>query len=244
LAFLVSALGRIPIRHIEIVSPRGPAEETIADRIRIGLGYVWRNPLVLRVVGGSALRNFGMAVVDTTLLLFAYRALHLSSAEGGLVLAAGALGGVTGALASSRLVRRLEIRRTLVCTGLEGATWLIVPVCLVVTPLPLIIALRMFTSMWLPIWNATTTSLRQTVTPAGQQSAVQSTARTLMASTVPLGSLVGGLASTGLTGLLGTSAGLAVTLAAGGACASLSVLVMRPATRDLSWQRLSELARR
>jgi hypothetical protein len=243
LPFLVSATARARVRYVEVVPEFGPDSGSIPTRIRSGLGTVRRNPLVCRVVCGSALRNFGMAIVDATLLLFAYRALHLSEAEGGLLLAAGAVGGLAGALASTAVVGRLKIRRTLLCTGLEGATWIAAPICLFVSPLALLVVIRMFTSMWLPIWNATTTSLRQATTPPEQQSEVQSTARTLMTSTVPVGSLVAGLASTALPAMLGTEAGLAVVLAAGGICASMSAVIMRPVTRGLSWRRLSDSAR-
>lgn len=80
------------------------------------------------------------------------------------------------------------------------------------------------------------------MTPPGKQGAVHSADRTLMSSTVPLGSFAGSAAGSVTTGLFGVAAGFVVVLTIGGLCASLSAVLMRPVTRDLSWRSRSESA--
>ncbi|WP_165945094.1 MFS transporter [Micromonospora sp. KC723] len=228
-AFLLSALGRTPVRTAEIVH-RPPRPEPIRRRMRRGIRFVARHALLRQLIGASALRSFGTGAVDAVLLLFAYRGLGLSSVGGGLLLAVGSVGGLIGSWYATRLTARLGSYRTLTLTALEGVSWLAVPLCLVGPPAPVLVAIKMFSSLWMPVWAVLTTSLRQSCTPADQQSGVHATARTLTSSTVPLGSLVGGVGGGVLSAWLGTSVGLVVVLAAGGTCVAGSVLLLRRAS--------------
>ena len=227
--FLLSALGRTRVRTAEIVS-RPPRPEPIRRRMRRGIRFVARHALLRQLIGAAALRSFGTGAVDAVLLLFAYRGLGMSSLGGGLLLAVGSVGGLIGSWYSTRLAARLGPYRTLTLTALEGVAWLAVPLCLVGPPAPILVAIRMFSAVWMPVWAVMTTSLRQSCAPAGQQSGVHATARTLTSSTVPLGSLAGGVGGGVLSAWLGTSVGLVVVLAIGGACVAGSVLLLRRAS--------------
>lgn len=229
LPFLLSALGRTRIRTVEALPPAGRGAPVLR-RMRQGIAVVARDALLREMVWASALRSFGTGAVDAVLLLFAYRALGMSSLGGGTLLAAGAVGGLLGSWCATRIAARLGVRRALRLTAVEGAVWLAVPLCLVGPPAPILVAIRAFSSLWLPVWAVLTTSLRQARAPAGQQSGVHATVRTLTSSAVPLGSLAGGVAGGLLTAWLGVSTGLVVVLAAGGACAAASVLLLRGAT--------------
>lgn len=231
--FLLSALGRTRIRKDVVAPPH--VRSPIPVGIRSGCRFVLNHPQLRWLVCCAALRNFGMGAVDAVLLLFAYRAVGLSNAAGGLLLASGAVGGVFGAVVAHSLIARLGVRRTLLLTGVEGASWIAVPLCLIVAPVQILIAIRMFSSVWLPVWSVVSTSLRQTMTPPEQQSTVHATVRTLVSSTVPLGAVTGGLAASALGGGVGTSAGLVLVLMAGGMCASSGVLVLR----RVDWRRTS-----
>ncbi|MFC4465769.1 MFS transporter [Streptomyces xiangluensis] len=226
LPFLLSAAGRAAIRVREEPPPRPNASEPVRKRMARDLGFVWRHPLLRLLLCRSALRGFGTGAVDAVLLLFAYRGLGLSSSQGGLLIAVGSVGALAGAMLAGRLIGRLGVRRTLLLTGLEGASWLAMPLCLVWAPAPVLLVVRTFSAVWLPVWGVLDTSLRQALTPYGKQSAVHAVTRTLSCSTVPLGSIAGGLAGSLLSGLLGPSTGLALVLAAGGLVTALSVLLL------------------
>jgi uncharacterized protein YcfJ len=108
----------------------------------------------------------------------------------------------------------------------EALCWLTIPLCLVTAPVIALVLIRIAASIWLPVWNIVTTSVRQELTPAALQSPVHATARTLTSSTVPLGAITGGLAGGVLSHRLGTSAGLVLVLAVGGAIAGASALLV------------------
>jgi MFS family permease len=220
LPFALSAFGQ---SRVQVREPKPLPRDPVLVRIRDGLDQVRSIPTLRRIVQGSALRAFGIGVVDTVLLLFAYRALGLSSVGGGLVLAAGALGGLAGAFLTSRLTARFGVRRLMLISGLEGGMWLLLPLGLLVAPVAVLVAIRVLSSVWLPVWAVLTTGVRQSIAPAGHESTVHATVRTIVSSATPAGSLAGGLAA----GLFGTTYGLASVLAAGGLLAGASVLFVR-----------------
>ncbi|ONI77174.1 hypothetical protein ALI144C_34405 [Actinosynnema sp. ALI-1.44] len=225
--FLASALGRTRVKVVEDLPSRLTAPPPVAKRIRAGVSFVWSRPLLRRLVCATAVRGFGTGIVDAVLLLFAYRVLGLSSLGGGFLLAAGAVGALLGALVTQRITARIGVRSALLASAFEGLVWLAVPLTLVVAPVVLLLVIRVCSAFWLPVWNVLTTSIRQRLTPPGEQSTVHATARTMASSTIPLGSLASGFAAGLLGSLLGTPAGLAVVLAVGGACVAASVLLLR-----------------
>jgi MFS family permease len=208
-------------------SPAAASPQAMLRRISVGLRFVMDHEVLKPLVVGAAVRSFGTGMVDAVLLLFAYRVLGLSSLQGGLLIAAGSVGGLLGAVAANRLVDRLGTRRLLLLTGLEGVFWLAIPVSLLFAPGIVLLVIRVCASIWSPVWNVVTTSVRQDVTPVALQSTVHATARTVTSSTVPLGALTGGFAAGVLGGQLGTSTGLVIVLATGGVIAGASVLSVR-----------------
>lgn len=233
LPFALSAFGQSRVRTLE-TRPLPSRRDPVLVRIRDGLTQVGRTPMLRQLVRGSAVRSFGIGIVDTVLLLFAYRALGLSSVGGGLLLAAGSLGGLTGAFLAARLAARFGVRRMMLLSGLEGACWLALPLSLLFAPVVVLVAIRVFSSVWLPVWAVLSTGLRQSLAPAGHESTVHATARTLVSSATPAGSLVGGFAAGLATSWFGVMHGLVLVLTLGGLLASGSVLVVRRASRSLA----------
>ncbi|MFF1822040.1 MFS transporter [Kribbella sp. NPDC058245] len=231
LPFLASAYGRTRITTIE--PPVEATQEPILQRIRTGLTFVRQHPVLRRQVGAAAVRSFGSGMVDAVLLLFAYRVLGLSSLAGGLLIAAGSVGGLLGAFLANRLANALGTRRVLLLTSVEALCWLAIPLCLVTAPAITLVLIRVLAGGWLPVWNVVTTSVRQQLTPAALQSTVHATARTLTSSTVPLGALTGGFAGGVLSTHLGAAAGFVLVLATGGVIAGSSALLVANTPREV-----------
>ncbi|MFY1638209.1 MFS transporter [Solwaraspora sp. WMMB335] len=222
--FLVSALLRSRIR---LAAPPRPDRTPVLRRVRDGLRYTRHHPLLRPLVTSSALRAFGVGAIDAVLLLFAYRALGMSSAGTGLLLATGAAAALLGVFGATPLTRLLGARRTLVVTCLEGLAWTALPLCLLVSaPVALLFAIRAFAALWMPAWGVVVTSIRQQVTSADRQATVHATARVLTSSAIPLGALTGGTAAGLASGPLGSSSALAAVIAAAGLCVAGSVLLL------------------
>jgi MFS family permease len=222
--FLVSAWCRARVR---LTHPPRPDRTPVLARVRDGLSFTRRHPVLRPLVTANALRAFGVGAVDAALLLFAYRALGMSSATTGLLLAAGAASALVGVVCAEPLIRLVGGRRALAATCLEGLAWCAIPLCLVVSaPVVLLFAIRAFAALWMPSWGVVITSVRQRVTPPDRQATVHATARVLTSSAVPLGAFSGGLASSLAGGALGPSNALAAVIVAAGLCIASSVLLL------------------
>ncbi|EWM13470.1 MFS transporter [Kutzneria sp. 744] len=234
LPFALSAFGQSRVATVEPL-PRPERRDPVLTRIRDGLDQVRRIPTLWRIVQGSALRAFGIGIVDTVLLLFAYRALGLSSVGGEIKMAAGSLATLAGAFLTPRLAARFGVRRsTIKIPGSKAPPGWQKPLGLWVTPVAVVAAIRVLSSFWLPVWAVLTTGVRQSLAPAGHESAVHATVSTIVSSAVPAGSLAGGLVAGAATGWLGVTDGLALVLAAGGLLAAAGVLFVRHPDRNLA----------
>ncbi|TWP47013.1 MFS transporter [Lentzea tibetensis] len=224
LPFLVSAFGRSRISaDPEPVRSREP----VFQRVREGFRYTSEHPVLGRLALSSAVRMFGTGVVDTALLLYAYRELRMSSTATGLLLAVGAACALAGVVFVGPAVRALGLRGALRCTALEGLVWCAVPLCLVVpAPVAVLFTIRALSAVWIPAWAVINLSVRQRLAPADRQSTVLATARVLASSAVPLGALTAGIVTDVLRDVVGGSRTLVSVIAVGGVCIAVAVLLL------------------
>lgn len=214
-SFLASAAGLLTIRAPESAVP-DPAGTPWRKQILDGARYMWRTPLLRSLSAAAALRNFSMAMVDTILLLFLYRAMNFSPAVAAAVLTAGALAAVLGAAISRALVRRVGAGPALLATVTEGVVWAGAPLALAAGSSTMVIAIAFLSAVWLPVWNITVTTLRQLITPPHLLGRVHATARTINLCTIPLGAMGGGLLAGWAPLLWGERTGLGAALAIAG----------------------------
>jgi MFS family permease len=214
-SFLASAAGLLTIRKPEPAVPV-PAGTPWRKQILDGARHLWHTPVLRRLSAAAALRNLSMAMVDTVLLLFLYRAMDLSPALASVVLTAGALAAVLGAVVSRTLVARWGVGTALLATVTEGIVWAAAPLALATGSSAVVIVIAFVSALWLPVWNVTVTTLRQLITPPSLLGRVHATARTINLCTIPLGALAGGLLAGWTSAQWGERAGLGTALALAG----------------------------
>ncbi|WP_196073398.1 MFS transporter [Nakamurella alba] len=104
--YLLSAVGLSRIRHRETPAPRAhrrPMRVEIAE----GLRFIVRHPLLRRLIACTGLGNLAGAAIGALIVLYQVRDLHLSALTIGIVDSAAAVGGLFGALITTRLARRI-----------------------------------------------------------------------------------------------------------------------------------------
>ncbi|WP_367130862.1 MFS transporter [Saccharothrix sp. HUAS TT1] len=220
--YLASALFLLRIRTPE---PRPPAPEDPGLRRAIaeGLRFVFGHPSLRAIVGCTATANFFGGISMAVLVLFLAREIDLSEALVGVVLAAGGVGGVLGALTTGWWNARF---------GQATVIWLSV---LVTTPFGLLIPLG--AADWrlvLPlvgeavvgygviVYNVAQVSYRQSICPDHLLGRMNASIRFVVWGALPLGGLVGGA--------LGEGAGVTPTLwvAVGGQCLAVLWVLLSP----------------
>jgi predicted MFS family arabinose efflux permease len=223
ISYLACALGllalRTPLQEAREPAPRRPLAE-IAEGVR----WLWGMTFIRASAFGVAGANFIWGGVSIVLVVRAQE--HgASSATIGIIFALLGAGGLLGALAAPRLTRRFSIPVIVL-----GAFWVeaVMITALAATHAPLLLGVIVACAVFPgPAWNATVVGARLTLTPDRLRGRVNSAARLLSGSMIPLGALTAGL----LVGATGTTTTLLVFGAwqAGVAAACMAARSLRDA---------------
>jgi MFS family permease len=103
-SYLVSALF---LHTVEVDEPE--TEAPGKGHVVAGVRWVFGNPIVRAALGATATINFFNFVFFALFILYATRSLDVAPGTLGLVLGAGAVGGVVGALVTNRVARRIGL---------------------------------------------------------------------------------------------------------------------------------------
>jgi predicted MFS family arabinose efflux permease len=199
-SYLACAVGllalRTPLQEQREATRRRPLAE-IAEGVR----WLWDMTFVRASALAVAGANFIWAGIEIVLIVRAHER-GATSAAIGIMLAMIGAGGLLGAFAAPALGRRLAMPVIVV-----GAFWVeaAVVAALAATHDPYLLgAIAALAAFPAPAWNAVVVGARLTLTPDRLRGRVNSAARLLSASLMPLGALAGGL----LVGATGTTATL------------------------------------
>ncbi len=164
--------------------------EGLWPQLRQGIMWMWAHKTILRLALMLGVLNMLHMMALTILVLFSQDILGLSATGYGILLTAGAAGGVIGGLLAPRVVARLGSLNSL------RLALLLFPVpflAIFVTSSPIIVAMALFieTSAGV-LWNVVTVSLRQRSIPDQLLGRVNSIYRFFGWGTMPIGALLGG----------------------------------------------------
>ncbi len=216
ISFVGSAAFVFRIRRVE-ERPEPAEAPSMRREIAEGLRYVLGHPLWRAIAATVALSNFFNMMVISIFLVYAVRDLGLSAQAIGLMLGLSNIGWVVGAVASSRISRRLPVGRTLVGAALLfGPAFILIPAAPQSQPIPFIVAGLMVVTFAGIVFNVTGLSFQQAVTPDRMLGRLNATRRFIVWGVIPLGSLTGGV--------LASVIGLRPTLWVGALAGSFSFL--------------------
>jgi MFS family permease len=181
--------------------------------LREGLSTVLFDRRLLLISLCTATSNLGTFAFSAVALVFAYRTLGMSPGQYGIVAAVGNLGLVGGAIAAGPVARRLGIGRTLFgAIGLVGVAMALTPLATLGLAAVVLASAQLITNFMLPVYGINQVALRQSITPRDLQGRMNSVMRTIALSTIPIGSIAGGM----LAGRVGPA--VAMSIAGGVAC--------------------------
>ncbi|MDO3701565.1 MFS transporter [Micromonospora sp. C28SCA-DRY-2] len=196
LSYVVSAYFLARIRPTEPAPARGGGLG-----IGAGLGFLARAPMMRAILLGTTTVNLFNFMFAALFVLYATQELGLAPGMLGLVLGAGAVGGLCGAAVTGRLTRRFGIGPTLVASFvLFPAPLLLVP--LAGGPTPLVLGM-LFTAEFLcavgvMLLDIVSGSVQTALTPDAMLARVTGARRTVNYGIRPIGALIGGALGTAL----------------------------------------------
>ena len=230
--YLLSALLVRRIRHVDVVPDRS-TRRRLRVEIAEGLSFVVRHPLLRRIVACTGTGNLFSAITGTLLAIFVLRTLGLAESTLGLVLSAGAVGGLLGAFTAARLGRWIGEGRAIPVSAVGFGLFAgLTPLAAVVEgpwrTVSLVVGYA-GVSWGSVVYNVLQVSFRQRLCPPALLGRMNASVRFIVFGTMPLGGLLGGV--------LGTAVGVVPTLwvaVAGQLLAALPVLLSPMAgMRDL-----------
>lgn len=202
LSFLGSALA---LSRIHPAEP--PTAEPGSGHLRAGITYIARSPIVRAALGATATVNYFTFVFSAIFVLYATTDLHVRPAELGLVLGAGAVGGLIGATLTARVGRWIGIGPAFVLSCVMfPAPLILVPLAAGSRPviLTLLFLAEFGTGLGVMLLDISIGSIFAAVIPDHLKARVSGAYRTINYGIRPVGALSGGL--------LGTVLGLRNTL--------------------------------
>ena len=201
LAYLLTASTYVcstwAIWRIRTPEPR-PAHSDASLRSQIveGLSFVRGQRLLFPLFSCIACAAFAGAGISVLLPILVLRPLGMSATQLGLLLSAGALGGILGALTRPAWITRLGIGRCIVITNIVGVSALLAQPASVHVPFTaawVIACSGVVSSYFITIYNVTQMSLRQEICPPDMLGRMNAIFRFAVWGVMPLGSFVAGI---------------------------------------------------
>ena len=171
--------------------PRQPGKREWRVELREGWAFLQGAPLLKRLAVYTGIWNMLHQMIMIALVLHVQENLELGARGYGLILAAGAVGGIIGGLTSDRIVKwagaAASAQWTLLISGIAY-------VAIIFAPngwwLAAVLAFFEFTGL---VWNTVSVSYRQKATPDNLLGRVNSIYRLLAWGMMPIGLLLSGL---------------------------------------------------
>ncbi len=217
-SFLASAFTLGSIKPVE-----PPTEEAERGHVKAGLRYLWRSPVIRASLLATATINFFNFVFWALFILYATRTLGVRPGVLGVVLGAGAIGGLIGSILTGKISRRLGVGPTFVFSCI------LFPAPLVLVPLahgsywivlPLLFAAEFLSGFGVMLLDIVGGSIKTALIPDRLRARVAGAYMVVNYGVRPLGALIGGA--------LGTWIGLRPTLWIASTAAIAGVLWLLP----------------
>jgi hypothetical protein len=202
--FLWSASWVGTIQAREPRPERAPGSNLFRE-VREGVAFIVRHPVLRQVAGATGTSNLWSSAAQGMLIVLLARTLGLSAGVIGLLLAAGAAGGLLGAFTARPLARLIgEGPVTWLSLAVSSPLALVQPFLHRNWTLGLFVVAQIGFSAGVVIYNVTQVSFRQRLCPEHLLGRMNATMRFLVWGTMPVGGLLGGV--------LGSTAGVRTTL--------------------------------
>jgi MFS family permease len=194
MTFLISAFC---LKRIEVVEPAPvPPEDRVPLGWQIveGLRFVIRDRYLRPMVTWGAVTNMALMGYQAVHVVFLVRTVGLTPATVGLLLSSSSVGGIVGALVATKVGRRFGTARGLLLLQLTTAPFaLLMPMTTTGLGVLLFGLGGFLVGIGISVANIVVGSFRQAYCPPHLLGRIVATAMVINHSTIPLGSLLGGV---------------------------------------------------
>jgi MFS family permease len=195
--YLLSAVFLARTRDREVAAPAAD-RRPLGVEIKEGLSFVIRHPLISRIAACTGAMNFCGMLIFTMMPVLILRSLGLGPQGMGLIMAAGAAGGLLGAIAAPRLAAWTGEGTVIPVCAIVSAVFLIpVPVAAMIAQPGISLALLLLSEFGfgfvILVYNIMQLSMRQRVCPPRLLGRMNASIRFVVWGVMPLAALASGL---------------------------------------------------
>ncbi|MFD7483583.1 MFS transporter [Streptomyces mirabilis] len=192
--FLISVVCLQRMRVVEPDHTPGAERAPLRRQIVEGLRFVGRDPYLRPMVTWGAAINMALMGYQAVQVVFLVRTVGLNPATVGVLLTSGSAGGIVGALLANGFSRRFGTARGLLLLQAATAPFaLLMPLTTAGPELLLFATGGFFVGIGISVANIVVGSFRQTYCPPHLLGRVVATTMMINHSTIPVGSLLGGV---------------------------------------------------
>jgi predicted MFS family arabinose efflux permease len=192
LGYLASSFSLLWIRKPE-EPPSTANRESVAHDIMEGLSLVIREPRLRAIAAATGTSNLFGNAYGVILLKYAYENLAMSPLEFGVALGSASAGGVVGALAATRLAKRMGVGNAIIFgASLYSFVMIALYFATPATAFVTFVLVQFVSTIGVLLYNVVQVSYRQSLVPKEIQGRMNATMRTIVWGTIPVGSLLGG----------------------------------------------------
>jgi MFS family permease len=194
-SYLFSLVLLLTIRRPEPSPQTDTDRHSVVSSVAEGLRAVFGSRVLQSLLLQSCTFNFSYNALITVFVVYAIRRLGLSSSELGFVIGAGAAAALVGAVFANRITTAFGLGHTLVVTTLGACLsplLLLIPHGSSPTALLILGASQAVYSVNVVVFNITTVTLRQIMTPNRLLARMNGSYRMLLFGAGPLGAITGG----------------------------------------------------
>ena len=180
------------------VADRRPLRTEIIE----GMAFVWNEPLLRRIVACTGVGNFFFSLAVTLMPILVLRELGFSPAVLGIATGIGAVGGLLGAAASSRLTTLIGEGRIIAWSavgfGIAGVLFAAMTAVPEAFMIPVFIAAEFFVGFTVLVYNIAQVSFRQRICPTPLLGRMNASIRFVVWGVMPIAGLLAGILSTAI----------------------------------------------
>ena len=181
-------------RQNEAVTTSKPS---MLSEVREGIGFVLHHDYLRHFAIFSGLSNFGWSIIEGILMVYVVRTLHFGPGLIGFIFTISNLGLIVAASLSNFALKKLSLGTVIIVSSvLQGAGIVLVSMASWYAPVILLTLGLLLRSYGVVSYGINAVSVRQNSTPDAMRGRVSATMRFISWSTIPLGSIVGGLLAT------------------------------------------------
>lgn len=216
--FVVSTMTLIAIR-LDEPEPVRPERPSLCGELWAGLTVVLEHSVLRRVTVSNAVAHFGGGMATAVGTIYLYRDVHMAPVALGFVMGIANVGALAAWRANWFAVR-FGMRRTLAGSHLVSAAGTAaLPLLAATFPIVALCTSRVLKTAAGPMFAVNEASVRAALVPDELRGRAAATARTIVWTALPAGSLAGGY--------LGGHIGLVATMAAGASITACAALFLR-----------------